>query len=63
MVRKTEGHFLQRFLGAGMARFLRHAFDHQAVSNIVEDRHMGKQRIVLEHGIDVPLQGGSSLAG
>ncbi len=42
MMSKAKGHLLQRLLGAGMARFLRHAFDHQAVGDVVKDRHVGK---------------------
>ncbi len=55
---KAERHFFQGLTGAGVALLFVDAFHHQPVGDIVEHRHMREQRVVLEHGVHVPLPGG-----
>ena len=48
----------QCLLGLGIALRLFDAFDHQAVANVFENRHVREQGIVLEHRVDVaPIRG------
>ena len=36
---------------------LGHLADHEAVGDVVADRHVGEQRVVLEDGVDVTIEG------
>ncbi len=53
----AERHHRQHLLGPAPALFLRHAADHQSIGDVVRHVHVGKQGIVLEHGVDVALIG------
>jgi hypothetical protein len=52
-----ELHQPEHFLRAPAPLGRRHLADHQAVADVVGDGHVRKQRVVLEHGVDVPLVG------
>ncbi|CCJ92506.1 hypothetical protein BN131_179 [Cronobacter malonaticus 681] len=52
---KTERHPLQRLAGAGKPRFFIDAFNHQPVSDILQHRHMRKQRVILKDRVNVAL--------
>ena len=42
---------------------LRNALDHEAVGDVLADRHMRKERVVLEHRVDVALVGRHAFGG
>ena len=50
-------------LGLGLALVLGNALDPQAVGDVLADRHMRKERVVLEHGVDVALVGRHAFGG
>ncbi|CCK17660.1 hypothetical protein BN136_3670 [Cronobacter universalis NCTC 9529] len=52
---KAERHPLQRLAGAGQPRFFIDAFDHQPVGDVLQHRHMRKQRVILKHRVNVAL--------
>ena len=58
-----ELHHGERVARFGFALSLRHALDPETVGDILADRHMRKQRIVLKHGIDVALVRRNALGG
>ena len=43
----------EHFLGLGIALGAGHAFDHQAVGDVVADVHVREQGVILEHRVDV----------
>jgi hypothetical protein len=53
----------ERGLGFRLALFLGNALDHEAVGDVLADRHMREEGVVLEHRVDVALVGRNAFRG
>ena len=51
-----EADHAERVGDAPRALVARHLPDHQAVADVVADRHVREQGVVLEHGVDVAVE-------